>query len=73
MGALIIRIETDNAAFEEDAAPELARILHALADWLPREGIDPCGTDVSDVLRDINGNRVGGWRWSDDGALHTPR
>jgi len=46
-------IETENAAFDDTPATELARILRALATKIER---DP---QPYTVLRDINGNRVG--------------
>jgi hypothetical protein len=53
---LRIDIETDNAAFEEYAGTELARILRFAADKIE-------GYQLSDypmlVLRDINGNSCG--------------
>lgn len=51
-----LTISTDGAAFEEEAGPELARILRRLADGLDRGGIAP--EDVT-RLYDINGNNVG--------------
>lgn len=51
-----LTIRTDGAAFEEEAGPELARILRRLADGLDRGGIAP--EDVT-RLYDINGNNVG--------------
>lgn len=49
---IIIRIETDNAAFEDSPAHEAARILRHLAEEL-EGGLKPS------VPRDINGNRCG--------------
>lgn len=46
-------IETDNAAFDNQPATELARILRALAKKIET---DPARYHV---LRDINGNKVG--------------
>ncbi len=46
-------IETDNAAFADQPATELARILRALAKHIER---DPARYIV---LRDVNGNKVG--------------
>jgi hypothetical protein len=57
-------IETDSAAFDYDAAGEVARILRRLADGkLDELGPGrPRKTD-SGSLRDSNGNRVGAWTW----------
>ena len=49
---LKLTIETGNAAFDDSAADECARILRAAADALER------GTSGA-PLHDINGNRVG--------------
>ena len=50
-----IEIQTDNAAFDPDPGPELARILRELAARLDD------GVDLAEPirLRDINGNTVG--------------
>jgi hypothetical protein len=49
-----IEINCDNAAFEDDPALEIARILNNLADNLKH---DPALN--TEKLRDINGNFVG--------------
>lgn len=53
---ITIEISTDNAAFEDCAGSELARILRKVAnevdDW-------PGANSLSIGLRDINGNKVG--------------
>jgi hypothetical protein len=49
---ITILIETGNAAFEDDPASEVARILRVMADYLELNGSLP-------VPRDINGNTVG--------------
>ena len=57
MSSIIIRIETNNAAFDEDeytSQPEAARILHKLANELQT---DYKQSEIT--LRDINGNTVG--------------
>ena len=49
---------TDNAAFSgDDHGPELARILHRIAQRLDDSGAIPDGIDGS--VTDINGNRCG--------------
>lgn len=53
MKAKII-VNMDNAAFEDGQGAELARILRRLAD-------DVASGDSFATLRDINGNRVGGF------------
>ena len=53
MDKVIIEIDTTNAAFEGyDGHLEVARILRKLADDLENEV-------GGEILRDINGNRVG--------------
>jgi hypothetical protein len=48
-----IEIDCGNAAFEDDATGEVARILRSLADRLER------GMAASFPLHDFNGNKVG--------------
>jgi hypothetical protein len=50
-----VEIYCDNAAFEEEPAREIVRILRHVADQLAWEYVPP---DVIQ-LRDLNGNRVG--------------
>jgi hypothetical protein len=54
-----LTIETDNAAFEDDATDEVRRILMALS---TRVAFDDRGMQGSLVL-DSNGNTVGSWRY----------
>jgi hypothetical protein len=51
-----IRINCDNAAFEELPGAEVARILRRLSEFMEFAAIDP--GDKYD-LRDLNGNKVG--------------
>ena len=54
MSHITIKINTDNAAFDDIASPEITRILHELADKINSDySLDGC------KLRDINGNTVG--------------
>lgn len=50
---ITITIDTNNAAFQPDPWPEVARILHELA------GEAEEGAGYLDPPRDHNGNRVG--------------
>ena len=51
-----IEFSTDNAAFDDDAGPEIHRILqHVCLDI--REGL------ICSPIRDINGNTIGIWSW----------
>ena len=60
-----LKISTDNAAFEDDAGHEIARILRELADKMSASGfrVDTFENDYNERgnLRDINGNTVGEW------------
>ena len=59
-----LTIETDNAAFGEPdlCAHEIARILTKAAKDVQRV-LDAPPTTM--ILRDVNGNRVGRWSFSD--------
>jgi hypothetical protein len=50
---ITIKIKCDNAAFEDCAGSEVARILRKYADSI--EGMEP----EDGPLHDVNGNRVG--------------
>jgi hypothetical protein len=58
MSTLTVRIEVDNAAFDEDPHLEVARILRELAIRYEREG-----RERNVTLYDVNGNRVGLATW----------
>jgi len=63
MAKFTLSIDCDNAAFGEDKAREVSRILFELA-----ASISPGLMDDDDgKLRDVNGNTVG--RWSYDGEV----
>ena len=51
-----IDIVCNNAAFEDSASSEVARILRILADNIEAQGADP---DHTFTIQDLNGNRVG--------------
>lgn len=51
---ITIKIDANNAAFDDDGGSEVARILRELADRYDRDGLF-----VSIPLRDKNGNPVG--------------
>lgn len=51
-----VKIETDNAAFEDDASTEIARILREVIARIA-EGYR------GGTLADANGNRVGSFMW----------
>lgn len=52
---VMIRIDTGNAAFEENCAEEVARILRILAADIEQKGELP----EQKTLYDLNGNKVG--------------
>jgi len=50
-----LSIDTDNAAFADDADREIARILRATANRITREGL----SGFLETIHDENGNNVG--------------
>jgi hypothetical protein len=54
-----IEFATDNAAFDDDGAGEVARILRAVADQVEAGG-------GQGQARDYNGNTVGQWSLTED-------
>ena len=61
---LSLKLDCDNAAFEEDRSAEIARILRRLSDKIERG--DYCaeinwGMPASGTLFDWNGNICGSW------------
>jgi hypothetical protein len=57
MAQLTVEIDLDNAAFDPQFSPEVARILERLAETF-RDALDPTGS-TSWAVRDINGNTIG--------------
>lgn len=57
-----IEIATDNAAFDDDPASEVGRILRKLAENFLHFG-DWRAAESGDV-RDYNGNTVGRWQYT---------
>lgn len=55
---ITIEINCDNAAFEDDAGGEIARILNSIASEA-QEFYHPTNNRMCPVVRDINGNKVG--------------
>jgi hypothetical protein len=59
---LTIKMDLDNAAFEDDFEGEVQRILDDVSTRVPtREGFGECS------IHDINGNRVGFFRVDREG------
>jgi hypothetical protein len=57
MKRLLVRIETENAAFSGRGLDlETARLLRKVADEIERHGVKLCNRDK---LMDVNGNTVG--------------
>lgn len=54
-----LKLETGNAAFDDAAPAEIARILRDTAARIEFKG------DTGGKLRDINGNTVGEWELAD--------
>lgn len=75
MSSFSLHIATDNAAFGDQPASELAAMLRALAHKLDRgtAELDPAdkrhGANEGTV-RDHNGNTCGRWFWTDRYATH---
>lgn len=61
---LTISLRTRNAAFED--TDEIGRILRELAANLDDRYIAESLTKESGILRDSNGNNVGGWTFDPD-------
>jgi hypothetical protein len=57
-----INMTCDNAAFEDEPAPEVARILRSIANKLDERD----GYDKYQTILDVNGNDVGRWRLGED-------
>jgi hypothetical protein len=60
MASITLTISTDNAAFEEDASGEVARILRKFAERLDEQAMPEPG-ETGRLPLDINGNTVGSW------------
>ena len=58
--AFKIEFETENEAFQEDRITEVRRIFGEIEDRMIRDGLEE-GT-----VRDINGNRIGTWGFTED-------
>jgi hypothetical protein len=82
MPTFIVKIETDNAAFEDGPGFETARILGNLARIVRNGAIDGATDDYSATgeagliargfLRDVNGNKVGSWEYATSIDATTP-
>lgn len=70
MSLVTMTLSTNNAAFDDDPAVEIARILRAVAQRLTMEGVD-CIEDDGMALRDFNGNTVGRITYMSDDLLAT--
>ena len=63
MSTLTIVVHTDSAAFEDQPGQEVWRILSTLG----RRLVDESPSDQEPrALRDVNGNTVGIWTWTED-------
>ncbi len=62
MARFTVQLSTDNAAFDPDPAPELARIMRKIADTIE------AGDDIGQFLTilDVNGNDVGRFALKED-------
>jgi len=63
MATFTVSFNCNNSAFDDgfDGRAELEMLLHGLADriWETQ--------DVEGLIRDSNGNHIGGWRWEREG------
>lgn len=67
--AFRVEVRTDNAAFLPDVVPEVARMLHELADRLLMEH-ERFTPGVSGTSRDVNGSIVLEWTWDRVADVH---
>lgn len=58
---ITIKLETDNAAFEDGSGREVARILRKLAVKIQDDDLEAL---TGGKLMDVNGNSVGTWEVS---------
>lgn len=63
---LTINLRTRNAAFED--SDEIGRILRELAERIDDTGMAESLDKASGILRDSNGNNVGGWSFDPDAS-----
>ena len=61
-----LEIVCDNAAFEDDPRQEVSRILSDVAADMPDHGLNGAVTGFAVNVRDINGNTVGEYSFSDE-------
>lgn len=61
----VVKFNCDNAAFDENPGPEIARILRKVADQV-NDGFVNIDLNNQHPIRDINGNRVGDFILIDD-------
>jgi hypothetical protein len=64
MSKFVLEINTDGAAFDEEAGGDLlSEIQRALGEVSARLGKYDGLVEVTGKVRDINGNNVGEWRY----------
>lgn len=56
-----VEFACDNAAFDNDLASEISRILRRLADKVEEGELTVLAGKYRDI-KDVNGNKVGTWR-----------
>lgn len=61
MKAFHLHLRCENAAFDDDAALEIVRILRVAADQIEQIGVNTINAGAR--LRDCNGNSVGAWKY----------
>jgi hypothetical protein len=66
MKTFILTFDMGNAAFDDDARVEVARILQTAANSIDDRGLPSEGHETT--LRDINGNRIGFYKITNETA-----
>ena len=59
MATFSLSINLDNSMFEDDAAPEISRILKDLSKFTENATISEDVLPIEKPLKDLNGNKVG--------------
>ena len=55
MPIFTLKFDTDNAAFDDDRAGEIVRVLHSVASRIEADGL----SGFYETVRDVNGNDIG--------------
>lgn len=66
MSRFVVELECDNDAFAEAPSAEVARILRDIANRIEDTPLDSRAIPIG-TARDLNGNRVGFFRFTEEG------